>query len=179
MCAVWKNSNKRIHSRNKIVKLCVNCLSNCFYLKHVRLSYSWLVGMGYLKKMYTLEPSGLTAMSSISLVCALTSYSLSSDGYWKERNSKELLKYSRTCYEQPLLWAANLLWEAAWLFPKMTFCIQNNLIAGFIVVSLMCCDIYVPLFYKLNIFTILYIFKESCQQFHNNNYWYCIYLPPP
>ena len=29
--------------------------------------------------------------------------------------------YSRTCYEQPLLWEANLLWEATWPFFKMTF----------------------------------------------------------
>ena len=36
------------------------------------------------------------------------------------------LLYSRTCYEHPLLWAANLLWEATWQFPKMTFPIQIN-----------------------------------------------------
>ena len=30
-------------------------------------------------------------------------------------------------YEQPLLWAANILWEATWSFLKMEFCIQMNL----------------------------------------------------
>ena len=36
--------------------------------------------------------------------------------------------YSRTCYEQPLLWAANLLCEDTWPFPKMTFSISMNLL---------------------------------------------------
>ena len=31
------------------------------------------------------------------------------------------VQYNWTCYEQPLLWAANLLWEATWPFPKMSF----------------------------------------------------------
>ena len=39
----------------------------------------------------------------------------------------EILLYSRTCYEQPLLWTANLLLKATWTFPKMAFCIQITL----------------------------------------------------
>ena len=31
----------------------------------------------------------------------------------------EVIIYSRACYEQPLLWAANLLWEATRSFLKM------------------------------------------------------------
>ena len=36
--------------------------------------------------------------------------------------------YNGTCYEQPLLWAASLLWEATLAFPKMAFCIQMDLL---------------------------------------------------
>ena len=40
------------------------------------------------------------------------------------------LVVSRNCCEHPLLGAANLLCEATWSFPKMTFCIQMNLLCA-------------------------------------------------
>ena len=36
--------------------------------------------------------------------------------------------YSWTCYEQPLLLAANLLKEATWSYPKIAFCIEMYLL---------------------------------------------------
>ena len=46
--------------------------------------------------------------------------------------------YSRTCYEQPVLWTANLLWEATWPFPengiflyKWTFYEQPPALTGY------------------------------------------------
>ena len=52
------------------------------------------------------------------------------------------MMYSRTCYEQPLLWAANFLWEVTLPFLKMAFCIQMNLLWAVICVKrplFLCC----------------------------------------
>ena len=48
--------------------------------------------------------------------------------YIKKKQEEVNNQYSETCYEQPLLWAANLLWEATLSFPKMTFNIQMDLV---------------------------------------------------